>query len=99
MGLVEVIMKKIKQERLPHWQKDLQEWIIHLSITSAMPSVILSAIPPKNVSNYLIPDIKKAFDQLSQAFTKAPILQHFDPERYIQVEIDASRHAIGGVLS
>ena len=28
----------------------------------------------KNVSNYLTPDAKKAFDQLRQAFTKAPIL-------------------------
>ena len=28
----------------------------------------------KNVSNYLTPDAKKAFNQLRQAFTKAPIL-------------------------
>ena len=53
----------------------------------------------KNVSNYLTPDAKKAFDQLRQAFTEAPILQHFDPERYIRVETDASGYAIGGVLS
>ena len=33
----------------------------------------------KNVRNYLIPDAKRAFDQLRQAFTKAPILQHFNP--------------------
>ena len=32
------------------------------------------------VSNYLTPAAKKAFDQLRQAFTEAPILQHFDPE-------------------
>ena len=51
------------------------------------------------VSNYLTPDAKKAFDQLRQAFTEAPILQHFDPERYIRVETDASGYAIGGVLS
>ena len=51
------------------------------------------------VSNYLTPDAKKAFDQLCQAFTEAPILQHFDPERYIRVETDASGYAIGGVLS
>ena len=53
----------------------------------------------KNVSNYLTPDAKRAFDQLRQAFTKAPILQHFDPEQYIRVETDASGYAIGGVLS
>ena len=34
----------------------------------------------KNVSNYLNPDIKRTFDQLRQAFIKAPIHQHFDSE-------------------
>ena len=53
----------------------------------------------KNVSNYLTPDAQKAIDQLRQTFTKAPILQHFDPEQYIRVETDASGHAISGVLS
>ena len=53
----------------------------------------------KNVSNYLTPDAKRAFDKLCQAFTKASIFQHFDLEQYIQVETDASGHAIGGVLS
>ena len=42
------------------------------------------------VSNYLTPDAKKAFGQLRQAFTEAPILQQFDPEQYIRVETDAS---------
>ena len=53
----------------------------------------------KNVSNYLTPNAKRAFDQLRQAFTKAPILQHFDPEQYIRIETDASGHTISGVLS
>ena len=53
----------------------------------------------KNVSNYLTPDPKRAFDQLRQAFTEVPILQHFTSEQYIQVETDASEYAIGGVLS
>ena len=53
----------------------------------------------KNVSNYLTPDAKKAFDQLRQAFTKAPILQYFDPEQYIRVKTDVLGHAIDGVLS
>ena len=52
-----------------------------------------------SVSNSLTSDAKKAFDQLCQAFTKVPILQHFGPERYIRAETDASKHAIGGVLS
>ena len=41
----------------------------------------------KNVSNYLTPDAKRAFDQLRQAFTKVPIFQHFNPKQYIWVEI------------
>ena len=53
----------------------------------------------KNVSNYLAPDVKKAFDQLRQALIEALILQHFDPEQYIRVETDALRHVINGVLS
>ena len=53
----------------------------------------------KNVSNYLIPDAKKTFNQLRQVFTEASILQHFNPEQYIRVETNASGHAIGGVLS
>ena len=51
------------------------------------------------VSNYLTPNAKKTFDQLCQAFTEAPIFQHFDLERYIRVETDASEYAIGGLLS
>ena len=36
---------------------------------------------------------------MRQAFTKAPILRHFDPECHIRIETDASGYAIGGVLS
>ena len=50
-------------------------------------------------TGYLTPDAKRAFTQLRQAFTKAPILRHFDPECHIRIEIDASGYAIGGVLS
>ena len=48
---------------------------------------------------YLTPDAKRAFTQLRQAFTEAPILRHFDPECHIRIETDASGYAIGGVLS
>ncbi len=36
---------------------------------------------------------------MRQTFLEAPILNHFDPERYIQIETDTSGYAIGGVLS
>ena len=53
----------------------------------------------KNVSNYSTPDAKRSSDQLRQTFTKVPIIENFNLGRYIQVETDASGHAIGGVLS
>ena len=48
---------------------------------------------------FLTPGAKKAFNQLKQVFTKAPIFQHFDPEYYIQIETDTSSYAIRAVLS
>ena len=42
---------------------------------------------------------REAFNQLRQAFTKAPITRHFDPEYHIQIEIDASGYTIRRVLS
>ena len=48
---------------------------------------------------FLTPGAREAFNQLRQAFTKAPILRHFDPEYHIRIETDASGYAIGGVLS
>ena len=42
---------------------------------------------------------RRAFIELRQAFIKAPILHHFDPERHIRVETDVSGHAISRVLS
>ena len=53
----------------------------------------------KNVSNYPILDVKRAFDQLRQALIETLIFQYFNAEWYIWVETDASGYAIGGVLS
>ena len=50
-------------------------------------------------SIFLTLDAKEAFNQLRQAFTKAPILRHFDLEYHIQIETNVSGYAIGGVLS
>ena len=50
-------------------------------------------------SDFLTPGAKLAFAELRQAFVKAPILHHFDPERHIRIETDVSGYAIGGVLS
>ena len=50
-------------------------------------------------SDFLTPGAKLAFIKLRQAFFKALILYHFNPKHYIQIETDASRYAIGKVLS
>ena len=49
--------------------------------------------------SFLTPKARSAFNRLRLAFTKAPILRHFDPECHIRIETDASGYAIGGVLS
>ena len=48
---------------------------------------------------FLINDARKAFTQLRQAFTKAPILSHFDLEFHIWIETDAFGYTMGGILS
>ena len=40
-----------------------------------------------------------AFAQLKRAFTTAPILQHFDPEKPIVLQTDASGFAIAGIIN
>ena len=54
---------------------------------------------PNGATSYLTPSAKRVFTQLRQAFTKALILWHFDPEDHIQIETDASDYAIDWVLS
>jgi hypothetical protein len=39
------------------------------------------------------------FDELKTAFTSAPTLIHFDLDKAIRIEIDASGFAIVGILS
>ena len=36
---------------------------------------------------------------MRQAFVEAPILNHFDPKRHIQIEMDALGYTIGEILS
>ena len=57
--------------------------------------------PPKTADDsiFLTSEAKLAFSQLGQIFTKALILYHFDPERYIRIETDVSGYAISSILS
>ena len=48
---------------------------------------------------FLTSEAKQAFNRLKQAFTKVPILQHFDLKSHIRIETNASSYAIERVLS
>ena len=41
----------------------------------------------------------KTFEALVNAFKKVPILHHFDPQRHIRIETDASDMARAAILS
>ena len=49
--------------------------------------------------SFLTPEARSAFNSLRLAFTKAPILWHFDPKCHIRIETDALGYAIGDVLN
>ena len=49
--------------------------------------------------SFLTPDTRRAFIQLRQAFTKAPIFRNFNRERHIRIETNASGYAIDDVFS
>ncbi len=42
---------------------------------------------------------RKTFTELRQAFVEALILNHFDPEYYFRIKMDAFGYAIGKILS
>jgi transposase InsO family protein len=44
-------------------------------------------------------DETQAFRQLLDAFQDAPVLQHFDPQKHIRIESDASNLGMAGILS
>ena len=54
-------------------------------------------VPKSDV--FLTTEAAEAFDLLKESFVTAPVLRHFDVERPIRVETDASGYAIGGILS
>src|ERR1700710_2152534 len=42
---------------------------------------------------------EKAFEGLKDLLTTAPLLQHFDPDRQVVIETDASNYVCAGILS
>ena len=48
---------------------------------------------------FITSEARLAFTQLRQAFIKAPIFYHLNPESYIWIETDVSNYAINSILS
>lgn len=59
----------------------------------------LTRLTKKDTSFTWSADCEKAFTDLKQAFTSAPILQHFDPDKPSTVECDSSDYVNAGCLS
>ena len=57
------------------------------------------ALTQNSKSGFLTPRARQTFTKLRQAFIKALILDHFDPDCDIQTEINISSYAISGVFS
>ena len=63
--------------------------------------IIMSWKSPKTANNFsfLTFEAKLAFLRLRQVFIEAYIIHHFDPERCIRIETNASSYAIDSILS
>src|SRR5690554_3792757 len=59
----------------------------------------MTALTRKDTPFVWSPECQNAFDSLKEAFTSTPILRHFDYERDIVVETDASDFVCAGILS
>ena len=59
----------------------------------------LTNLTKKSVKFFWSDECGRAFAELKQRFTSAPILRHYDPELPCIIECDASDFAIGTVLS
>ena len=59
----------------------------------------LTKLTKKGVKFQWSSTCQEAFDSLKLAFTTAPILLHYDPEKQIVVETDASDEVVAGVMS
>jgi hypothetical protein len=58
----------------------------------------LTRLTCKDISFVWTPEAQAAFNAQKEAFTTAPILTHFDPEKEITVGTDASDYVSAGVL-
>ena len=59
----------------------------------------LTRLTRKGVPRNFSDTARKSFEALKSAFTSAPILTHWIPDKPIIVETDASDYALGAILS
>ena len=98
-GLEIQVEDQVKKEPIQKSCKDQKtakskKWI-HTKIAKDSRARNLSS----QLGAFLTTKTRRAFTKLRQAFIKALILNHFDPERHIQIETDASGYVISGVFS
>ena len=68
------------------------------AIAAPLPGLLKGSKEGKKAGPfYWRDDAETALQQLCKTFTEAPLLQHFNPERKIRVETDASAFAIAGM--
>ena len=72
-----------------------RKFILHYSSLTTP----LTSLTRKGVKFTWSPAADAAFRQLQQAFTSAPVLQHYQPELPLTIEADASDFALGCILS
>ncbi len=99
-------VEAIKTWPKPSTIKELQQflgfsnfyrWFIQNYSTLTSPLTNLLHNKPESLS--WSPAAEEAFEKLKEAFTRAPILVHPDPERPFIVEVDASTTGVGAILA
>ncbi len=69
-------------------------------IVAPITDLLLGSIKGKKMGPFkFTEEAKAAFNAIKKAFSKAPVLRHFDPELRIRVETDSSGVALAGILS
>jgi hypothetical protein len=95
----------VKNWTVPKTVKDVQAFLVFANFYrrfirgfSELASP-LTRLTRKDILFGWTPEAQAAFNALKEAFTTAPILTHFDPEKEITVETDESDYVSAGVLS
>ena len=77
-----------------------RRFIARFSTIAAPLNKLLKSIQAQSKNTFVLPsEARQFFQTLNEAFTKAPLLLHFDLEKPIQLETDASVVAIARILS